>query len=91
MCVNKEDENAERQKRKTTTVTIKVSGLSRKRAKKIDPRLVLEMFQKIYCIYSDIKNKEETNAAFLLTSMLYHKDINMCIKTTVNSHENHQK
>ena len=37
--VNKEEENAEGQKRKTTTGIIKVSGLSHKREKQCDPRL----------------------------------------------------
>ena len=37
--VNKEEDNAEGQKRKTTTVIIKVSGLSHKRANQCDPRL----------------------------------------------------
>ena len=40
-------------------------------------------------MYIDIKNKEEINAAFLLTSMSDHKDINKVSETTVNSHENH--
>ena len=47
------------------------------------------MFHKIYHMYSDIKNKEETNAALLLTSMSYHEDINKVSETTVNPHENH--
>ena len=64
--VNKEEENAEGQKRKMTTGIITVSGLSHKRAKQCDPRLAWEMFHKIYHMYSDIKNKEETNAALLL-------------------------
>ena len=37
--VNKEDENAEGQKRKTTTGKIKVFGLICKRSKQFDPRL----------------------------------------------------
>ena len=67
--VNKEEENAEGQKRKTMIGTIKVSGLSHKRAKQCDLRLAWEMFHKIYHMYSDIKNKEETNVALLITSM----------------------
>ena len=65
--LNKEEENAEGQKRNTRTGIIKVSGLSHKRAKQYDPRLSWDMFHKIYNMYSDINNKEETNAAFLLT------------------------
>ena len=57
--VNKEEENAEGQKRKTTTGTIKVSGLIHKKEKQSDPRLAWEMFHNIYHMYSDIKNKEE--------------------------------
>ena len=87
--VNKEEENSEEQKRKTTTGIIKVSVLSHKRAKKCDPRLAWEMFHKIYHMYNDIKNKEETHVAFLLTIMSDHKDTNKVIETTVNSHENH--
>ena len=44
------------------------------------------MFHKIYHVYSDIKNKEEINAALLLTSMSDHEDINKVSETTVNSH-----
>ena len=47
------------------------------------------MFHEIYHMYCDIKNKEETNAAFLLTSMSDHEDIKKVSETTVNSHENH--
>ena len=72
------------------TVTIKVSGLSHKRAKKSDLKLAWEMFHKIYHTYSDIKNKEETNTYFLLTSMSDHKYMYKVSKTTVNSHDNHQ-
>ena len=55
-CVNKEEENAEGQKRKTTPGVIKVSGLIHKREKKCDPRLAWEMFHNIYHMYSDINN-----------------------------------
>ena len=48
------------------------------------------MFHKIYNMYSDIKNKEETNTDLLLTSMSNHKYINKVSETTVNSHDNHQ-
>ena len=40
-------------------------------------------------MYSDIKNKEEINAAMMIPSMSDHKDINKVSETTVNSHENH--
>ena len=56
--VNKEEENSEGQKRKTTTGTINVSGLSHKRENKSGPRLAWEIFHNIYHMYSDIKNKE---------------------------------
>ena len=47
------------------------------------------MFHKIHHMYSDINNKEEINAALLLTRMLDHEDINKVRKTKVNSHDNH--
>ena len=87
--VNKSEENSEGQNRKTTTGLIKVLGLIHKRAKHCDPRLAWEMFHNIYHMYSDIKNKEETNTALLLTSMSYHKDINKVSETIVDSHEIH--
>ena len=73
-----------------TTGTIKVSGLSQKREKQSNLRLAWEMLHKIYHMYSDIKNKEETNADFLITNMSYHKYINNVSETTVNLHDNHQ-
>ena len=57
-CVNKEEENAEGQKRETTTGIIKFYGLSHKRVKKCDLRLAWEKFHKIYHMYSYINNKE---------------------------------
>ena len=89
--VNKEEDNAEGQKRKTRTGIIKVSGFIHKRAKQCDPRLAWETFHKIYHMYSDIKNIEETNAYLLLTSMSDHKYMNQVSKTTVNSHDNHHR
>ena len=71
--VNKEEDNAEGQKRKTKTGIIKIPGSSHKRAKQCDLRLAREMFHKIYHMYSDIKNKEDINAPLLLTSMSDHK------------------
>ena len=49
------------------------------------------MFHNIYHMYSDIKNKEEINAALLLTRMSDHEDINKVSETTLNSHDNHHK
>ena len=49
------------------------------------------MFPKIHHMYSDIKNKEEINAALLITSMSDHEDINKVSKTKVNSHDNHHR
>ena len=72
------------------TGSTKVSGLRHKRGKKSYPRVSLEMFHMIYNMYSDIKNKEETNAALLLTIMSYHKYINKVSITTLNSHANYQ-
>ena len=48
---------------------IKVSGISHKRAKKIDPSIAWLMLQKVYLMYSDNNNKEERNANMILTSM----------------------
>ena len=90
MRVNKEEYNAEGQKRKTRTEIIKVLGLIHKRAKQCDLRLAREMFHKIYHMYNDIKNKEETNVALLLTIMSDHKDTNKVSKTTVHSHDNNK-
>ena len=87
--VNKEEENAEGQKRNTMTGTVKVSGLIQRRSNQSDPKLAWEMFHNIYHMYIDIKNKEEINVALLLTRMSGHEDINKVRKTTVNSHENH--
>ena len=42
-------------------------------------------------MYIDIKNKEEINAALLLTSMSYHEDINKVSETKVNPNENHHR
>ena len=67
------------------TGTIKVSGLRHKRAKKIGPRIPWLMFHKIYCMYSYIKNKEEINAAMLITSMSEHKEANKVNKNSKTS------
>ena len=55
--VNREEEEAEGQKRRTRTGMMKVLGLSHKRENQSDPRLSGFMFHKIYFIYSDKKNK----------------------------------
>ena len=55
---------------------IKVSGLIYRRAKQSDPRLAWFMFHEIYRMYSDINNKEERNAAMLLTNMSEHEEAN---------------
>ena len=52
---------------------MKVSGLSHNRAKQSDPRITWFMLHKIYYMYSDINNKEESNADMLLTSMSEHE------------------
>ena len=39
---------------------MKVSGLSHNRAKQSDPRITWFMLHKIYYMYSDINNKEES-------------------------------
>ena len=49
------------------------------------------MFHKIRHMYSDIKNKEEINAALLLTRISDHEDINKVSETKVNSHDNHHR
>ena len=73
--VNNGEENTEGQKIKMMKVTMKVSGLIHKREKQSDTKLTWEMFRKIYHMYSDINNKEETNASFLLTSISDHKEM----------------
>ena len=67
--INKEDEKSEGQKRKTKTSMIRVSGLIHKRENQSDPRLAWLMFQKIYLVYHDINNKEQSNSPMILTSM----------------------
>ena len=56
--VNRNEEESEGQKQRTITVLIKVLGLSHKRGKQSDPRIVWFMFHYIYFRYSDINNKE---------------------------------
>ena len=55
--VNKEVEKSEGQKLTSKRVVIKISDIRHKRAKKSDPRLARLMFQLIYIMYQDIKNK----------------------------------
>ena len=88
--VNKEEENSEGEKRKKITGKIKVYGLSHKRGNQSDPELSREIFHKIFYMYSDINNKEETKSDLLLTSMSDHKYMSKVSKTIVNSHETHQ-
>ena len=89
-CVNKEEKNPEEYKRKMTAATIKVSGLSHKRANKSDPRLAQEIFHKIYHMYGNINNTEEKNTALLLTSMSYYKYTNKVYQNNSKLHDNHQ-
>ena len=58
------------------TGMIKVLGLIHKREKQSYPRLAWFMSHKIYRMYSDIKKKEEINAAMLLRSMSEHEEAN---------------
>ena len=54
--VNRNEEGAEGQKQIKITGMIKVLGLSHRRANQSDPRLTWFMFNRIYCMYSDINN-----------------------------------
>ena len=67
---------------------IKVLVLRHKRSKKSNQRLAWLIFHKIYCMYIDISNKEEINAAMLLTSMSYHKEPNRVNEETEDSCDN---
>ena len=55
---------------------IEVLGLRNRMAKQSDSRLAWFMFHKIYCLYSDIKKKEEINVDMVLTSMPEHVESN---------------
>ena len=48
---------------------IKVSGIRHNRAKQSDTRIDWMISQKIYIIYCDNNNKEESNAVMLLAIM----------------------
>ena len=72
--VNINEEGAEGQKQRNRTGMIKVLNISHKRAKQSDPGITWFMLHTIYCIYNDNKNKEERNAAMLLTSMPEHEE-----------------
>ena len=61
---NKNEEGSELQKKRTRRGMIQISGLIHKMENKSDPRLAWFMFHNIYCMYSDIKNKEEKNLLF---------------------------
>ena len=67
--VNKEEVKPEGQKRTSRRGMIKVSGIIHRRAKKSDTRLNWMMFQNIYLMYRNIKEKEERNSTILLTSI----------------------
>ena len=72
---------------------IKVSGLGHRRKSKSDPRITWFMFHKIYCMYSDINNKEEINADMLLTSMSEHRDeykVKEELKGSLDNDDNNQ-
>ena len=66
--VNKEEGNSEGQKITTMIRKIKVYGLIQKREKQGYTKLAWEMLHKMYRMYSDINNTEETNEDLLLTS-----------------------
>ena len=53
---------------------IKVLGLIHKSRKQSDSTIAWLMFHKIYCMYVDIKKKEEIKAAIILTRMSEHEE-----------------
>ena len=55
------------------TSMIKFSGIIHKRGNQSNPRLAWLVFSNIYILYHYIKNKEESNAAVILTSMTEHE------------------
>ena len=65
-----------------------VSGLSHNRAKQSDPRIAWFMFHKIYCMYSDIKNKEEINAYVVITIISEHEEFKKVNKELEDSRDN---
>ena len=67
---------------------IKVSGLSRNREKKRNPRLTWMMFQHIYIVYRNINNKEEINAYMLLISISNHEQATKLNKECDDSWDN---
>ena len=71
--------------------TIKVLGLLHKREKQSDHRLAWFMFHEIYRMCSNIKNKEHTNAAVVLTIMSEHEESNKLNKELENSCDNDEK
>ena len=64
---------AEGQKRTSRNGMIKLSSLSHKRADQGYPVLACLMFQKIYLMYCDINNKEQSNDSILLTRISEHE------------------
>ena len=86
--VNREEEEAEGQKRKMRAGMVKVSGLSHKREKQSDPRIAWFVFHKIYCMYSNINNKEEINAAIVLTRIVEQEEAKKVNEELKDSREN---
>ena len=70
---------------------IKFSCLSHKREKQSNPRLTRLIFQKVYILYCDINNKEEINAAMLVTSMSEHEHSKNIYKELKDSRDNNEK
>ena len=70
---------------------IKNLVLRHKRSKQSNHRIAWLIFHKIYCMYIDINNKEEINAAMLLTSMSEHKESNKLNEETEDSCDNDDK
>ena len=59
---------------------IKVSGLRHKRANQRDTMMDWLIFQKVYLMYYDIKNKEARNYVIIITSMSNNIQANKEIK-----------
>ena len=53
---------------------IKFSDLRHKSTKQSDPSLAWFVFQKIYHMYIDINNKEQSNSDVILKSMSEHEE-----------------
>ena len=70
--MNRREEEAEGQKLKTRTGIIEFSELIYERGKQSGPRITWFVLHKTYCMYIDADNKEEMNAAMLITSIAEH-------------------